>query len=336
MRVGRIGALAAVVGLLATLTAATPSAEATDDETGRIAYARNVRGNYDVYTIQADGTGPRRLTGHPAAEFQPSYSRDGRRLVFVRALGASGSAAGQPEAGQPAATELWTMNADGTDKRRVLRSPGYATCPDFSPDGRRIAFSQDATGDGTRVWTVGVDGTGLTQVSRGNRGLDEQDNCPAWSPDGNRIAFSRVHGYPETAELWVVTADGSASTELTGAGDASLAMDLAPDWKPDGSALVFIRSFSRLGSEGTDAYDDVWLVRPDGTGKTRITATLDVKYGVTWAPDGGRIAFYRPEGAATGRAAGLYTMRPDGTGERLVHPEPDPVYELSWQPAAPS
>ena len=84
-------------------------------------------GNGEVYAIDADGSGPRNLTQHPAKDVRPAWSPDGRRIAFVSRRDGN--------------SEVYVMNADGSGKRNLTRDRASDDdYPTWSPDGRRIAF----------------------------------------------------------------------------------------------------------------------------------------------------------------------------------------------------
>jgi Tol biopolymer transport system component len=137
----------AVLALLATAAA---SWAAFPGANGRVAYSET-RGlvpggggyNWEIFTISPAGGSPSRLTDNAIADTQPSWSADGRRLVFIR-----GSAAiGQNQ-------NVWIMRADGTHKRQVTNWPGPESSPSFSPHGGRIVMTHgwDIGGDIVSVW----------------------------------------------------------------------------------------------------------------------------------------------------------------------------------------
>ena len=140
----------------------------------RIVFARSVD-ETQLFVMNADGTGARRVTDDAAPESEPAWSPDGEWIAYVRR--------------QPGTEvrEIWLVRPDGSERRRVTRLNSVAYAPAWSPDGERIAFSADRGDNRYAIWTIGIDGTGLRRVTPA--GIDAFE--PAWTPDGRVLAFSR-------------------------------------------------------------------------------------------------------------------------------------------------
>jgi Tol biopolymer transport system component len=168
----------------------------------------NRRSNLDVYVVNADGTGLRRLTHSRAGDTLPAWGvgRSGGRIAFTR------NRAGRED--------IYTIRLDGTGLRRVTRGGGAE--PSWSPDGSRLAFVRSG-----RIHVVGADGGGLRRVVGGF------GSQPVWSPDGRRIAFVRNFTNPEVARIYTVGVDGRGLRMVT---STTHGMPLGPiDWQPSRS-----------------------------------------------------------------------------------------------------
>ena len=172
----------------------------------------------ELYVMNLDGSGIRRLTNNRIVDSEPAWSPDGKKIAFRR----------EDDAGP----EIYLMNADGSSVTRLTDSPGHVHGPTWSPDGSSIAYA--ATRDGVyKIHIVSADGTGVRQwISTGG-----DQTSPAWSPDGSRIAFAI-----DNRDIYVALADGTSLLRLTN--DAHT--DFAPVWSPDGSTLAF--ESDRLGN----------------------------------------------------------------------------------------
>jgi len=126
----------------------------------KIAFSSSRDGNVEIYTMNADGTAPTRLTDAPEADLSPDWSPDGTLLVFARRATFDASA-------------VWTMKADGTEPKEL----GAGDQPVFSPDGARIAFVKEM--DSNRdLWVMNADGSGASALVASQAG----ESSPSWQP----------------------------------------------------------------------------------------------------------------------------------------------------------
>ena len=170
-------------------------AEPTVSPDGRTIVFTSLRdGDLDIYTMDLDGGSLRRLTHGVGYDGGPFFSPDGTRIVF-RASRPEGEALAAYRdllahgKLRPGRLEIYVMNADGSDQRRVTDLGCASFAPFFHPSGRQIIFSSnypDPRGREFDLWLVNVDGTGLEQVTF----TAEFDGFPMFSPDGARLVFA--------------------------------------------------------------------------------------------------------------------------------------------------
>src|SRR5438132_777487 len=217
------------------------SQTAANGGAGKITFQSNRNGNFDIFVMNADGSGVTQLTSHPFDEYLPLFSPDGSRIVFGRCHGicdivvinADGSGErtilndGFPGAWSPDGNRivvawddgLYVINADGSGLVRVL-GPDFVT--DWSPDGRQLMIVSNRDGD-YELYATPLDGSPVTKLTDNTA----DDNAgTGWSPDGSRIAFNSNRG-GAGQDVYVMNADGSGVTQLTL--DAG-AMNTGPHW----------------------------------------------------------------------------------------------------------
>lgn len=171
-------------------------AEATLSRDGRKIVFTSVRdGDLDLYSMNADGTDVRRLTNEAGYDGGAFFSADGKSIVYrahhpsdpkelddYRALLKEGLI-------RPTKLELFVMNADGSNKRKITDYGAASFAPFFHPDGKRIIFSSnkdDPRGREFDLYTVGIDGKGLERITY-TKGFD---GFPMFSSDGKLLVFA--------------------------------------------------------------------------------------------------------------------------------------------------
>jgi Tol biopolymer transport system component len=223
-----------------------------DAQTIVFASTRSV-GFFDLWVMNADGTGARQLTDGNLDEF-PSWSPDGRRVAFDR----------QPYLGANPRSSLWIVDADGTNAHKVDVGVNETVIePSWSPEGERIAYSNLG-----QIVTVRTDGTDRRVVTGTPGGGTAR--APNWSPDGSKLVFmgERPLG-GNLYDVWIVDADGSSPHRVALLGKY-------PAWSPDGTKISFSKQNFASGptvhvvnADGSDEYEvatsevDSFLSRPD-------------------------------------------------------------------------
>ncbi len=241
---------------------------------GGVVFSSNRAGGPDdwhIFAVSEGGGDPVQVTsGSDGIEYHPSMSPDGRMLAY-------GKAVATPEGPDPFRDAgIFLSRADGGGERQLTSAPEAGTdeWPDFSPDGRFIAFTR-ARSDAGGLFVVGLDGEGLTRLVD----AELQPYRPRWSPDGSLIVFSSNadQAAARSANVWVVAADGSGLRQLTHATGSEHAW--APDWSPDGSRVVFVHERPDRPT------NDLEVIGADGApGCTLFTGGASAS---AWDPDWG-------------------------------------------------
>ena len=185
--------------MLATLHA-SPGESAFPGANGKIAFTSHRDGNFEVYAMNADGSGQTRLTNNPAIDLSPIWSPGGSKIAFTSYRDGN--------------FDIYVMDADGSGQTNLTNHPTMELFPAWSPDGSRIAFTRDG-----QLAMMNANGSGQVILKPGIA-----STSPVWSPDGLSIALSI--GTPPMDEIYVMSADGSGQTRLT----SNSARDQYPDW----------------------------------------------------------------------------------------------------------
>jgi Tol biopolymer transport system component len=219
-----------------------------------------------IYTVRSsDGGDLQRVVktpwpGNEHIDIPLGYSPDDTQILFNRERKPSHH--GRLFVVQPDGSGLTQISPAGM----VVQEADCGAMADWSPDGSRVAFAgywKSGKGNGTALFVVNPDGTGLHRISPyGAGGIAGTQ----WSPDGERIAFSAVF-LERHHQIWAVDPDGTRLSELTSRGHGDAACN--PVWSPDSTKLVFVGFHPEIG----DGQQDLWTVNADGTGLFQVTNT---------------------------------------------------------------
>ena len=239
------------------------------------------------------------------------------------------------------AAEIYLMNGDGTEPRRLTENNDYDGFPSMSPDGKRIVFDSNRRRSATDpfntsdLFVMNVDGTGQTWVARGS--------SATWSPDGKHIAFHAsasgtgqpIKPDPGAAtsdnDIFVVNVDDAITkgTRPTNITNNPAAIDDDADWSPDGRTILFTShpvTDNPVNSPGAEIY----AVAANGRGvAVRLTNNAEEERAPAWSPDGQRIVFCCRRG---GPDFELCLMNRDGTGQVQLTDNDVPELTPTWSP----
>lgn len=284
---------------------------------------------------------PRRLTSLKRSSYGPAWTSDGRDIIFTSEVfgstaslwrvSVSASASTEPDqlqftsgqlSGWPAISRsgnrlaytrfsfdanIWRLSLSGTGvatgpATRLIASTAMDSAPQYSPDGKRIAFESGRSGI-HGIWVSNADGSNPVELfSRAKNSC----GTPRWSPDGQRIAFDCVGG--AEPGIYVIRATGGKPARVT----TDSVDDVCPSWSKDGKSVYF--TSARTGRS------EVWKASADGGQSVQVTR------------NGGGPAFESPDGQTVyyqKDLSALWKMRVNGSEESLVVPS------VAWRAFAP-
>jgi TolB protein len=244
------------------------------DDVPRLTIASKHFGGIQIMTVGIDGSKPQQLTNEPDAATQPTWCPDGSKLCYV--------------VGERMHGKLKIMDADGKNAHLLFDGDGSQRTPQWSPDGKQIAFSMEVGHNfNYEIFVINADGTELKNIS--NSPLFDAD--PAWSPDGSKIAFAKaIIGGGHFPGIWIMKPDGSEQTDLLG---HELNSAVYPTWSADGKQITY-------GGPDDSGQIQVMQVNADGKGNLVLTHGPKQHSYAAWSPDGQYLAYVSDPGQENG------------------------------------
>lgn len=245
----------------------------------RIAFHRGDNGVYEIYSCRPDGSDMRQLTA-TGYNILPSYSQDGRKIVFVSRRDSANA-------------QIYAMNVNGSGVTRITNDAYDNMEPMFSPDGSKIVFMRSSgAGNPYKIWVMNANGSGQTQLTTGVG----QDQNPSWSPNGAKIAFHSRRDGQAQPNIYTMNADGSSIQRIT----FGASFDANPTWSPAGNRIAF-------SSNG-----QITIVNADGSSPANISAPANQDLAPAWSPDGTRLVFMRQSEKGD---LNIHTIAADGSDD---------------------
>ncbi|RKU23459.1 hypothetical protein C6500_01790 [Candidatus Poribacteria bacterium] len=243
--------------------------------TGKVVFSSNRDGNWDIWTMNPDGSDPVNLTRDPAVDLHPAWSPTGEQILFTSFR----------EEGKE--SSLYLMDADGNHIRKALDNWYSRAAATWAPDGKRIAVVRDGV-----LYIITLDDKLAVPVAETDlRSVGD----PAWSPDGREIAFIylwRKQGY-ELRLLDVQT----LKQKVILAQLERYPVKSDPAWSPDGEQITFVLHKWRTILNFVDAAnwqdeETIYIINRDGSNLRQLVSEKgpDALH-PTWSPHGDEIIY---------------------------------------------
>jgi Tol biopolymer transport system component len=268
--------LGVFVALAVVACALAGSAGSFAGANGKILFLSNRSGDREIYLIDRDGTGLRRLTFNNLFERAAAWGPDGTKIAF---------AGGGPDGN----FDIYVIEANGSGLRRLTTDAARDDDPVWTADGSQILYDRGLFTDTLSIRIVNADGTNdrALDVGPGN------NFRPGTAPHGDRIVFASDRA--GTFDLYTASLNGGRVRQIT----SGPGFDFDSRWS-EGNDIAFLRD---IGAGDNDLY----VVHANGTGLRQLTATPTVaEFGPVWAPDNTEILFF------AGGPAHIYAISPGG------------------------
>ena len=286
---------------------------------GQIAFASARSGAPQIYIVNLDGTGLTPLTNIKDGACQPTWSPDGSQIAFISPCRIRGDVTENAYKD----SSIYVMNADGSGQKPLTVVPGSDFDPDWSHDGRRIAFT--SLRDGKKdIYVLTIESGAITRLTTVSGDVQENSQ-PSWAPFGNQIVYTvkRVNAY----QIWVMSDTGQGNVQIARSGQQYI--DYLPVWTPDSSTILFSQRDAGVVSRAwlmSIKYEDREAKNP-----TRIDIPRPVE-DVEFSPDGLWLVF---EGMDNDGNRDIYFMTASGGSRTRLTNDPAVDFDPAWRPTTP-
>lgn len=240
----------------------------TSTPKGTLLFTSTRDGNWEVYTMNANGSAQKNLSNHPFADYGLGWSPDGRYILFY--------------SNRDGNEDIWRMGADGSNPVNLTKHPAGERAAAWSPDGKEIVFISDRDGEERELYLMNTDGTEQRRVSFYKSYIE----CPSWLADGSGMMFTMMvkdktdTGYVNNGDIHQISKDGKKLKRLS----YKKGFDSGASFSPNFKQIAF------YGPTDNKSYD-IFLMDTDGSNISNLTNDAIEDYSPSWSPDGEWIAY---------------------------------------------
>ena len=309
-----------VLSIFLIFTFLSVSVFAKAPETAKVVFTSRRDGNFEIYSMNPDGSDQINLTQHRANDSAPVWLPTGEQILF--------------HSDRDGIADLYLMDADGANVRQVFKKLIGREFPTWSPDGKAVAYHRFHT---LSIYTALIEGKDEKELAKGL--------WPAWSPNGSEIAFmAGEFAWADNGNLGLSKSRVQIINSQTHVEErlvpGKIGM-LAPTWAPDNAQIAFSwtgrQEGDRLEDKEVEHIMGIYVVNRDGSGLKKI-ANGGFRYtsNPTWSPHGNELIYNK----WVGDVRQLFRIALDGgVPEKLTHRGDnfradwfDPAYALPVSP----
>ncbi len=255
-----------------------------------IVFRASPTGRSDIYIMNDDGSNVRQLMNTPVSEYRPRWSPDGNYITFERNLGPT---AENPNAQQ---YDIFIMDADGSNERRLTHHPVNDGFHTWSPEGRHLAFSS-SRGGWPEIYIIELSTGNIRQLTE-NVDNDAFSSRPSWSPDGRHIVHEQVIT-GGGRHIYITDVVGKNTRPFLNGPQPHLIGDTviskyAPRWSPDGKHVMYYESHKRYEKDRVVRLaNHLIVVDKNGGNPQKLNIPKDwwLSTSACWAADSTEILF---------------------------------------------
>lgn len=232
----------------------------------RVVFVSNRDGDNEIYTVNANGSAPIRITTSAGEDRDPSWLPGAGRIAF--------------STNRDGNFEIYSMLFNGTGLVRLTNTSGLTFNSNIEPawsfDGTKILFASNRVGNKFHIFSMNADGTGLTQLTTGSG----NQNHPTWSPDGTKFAYSSDED--GRSQIYIANSDGTSPTRIS-----TTFNDADPNWGWVVTRTAGVVSYvNRIAfSSDRDGSREIYTENTDGSAITRLTISAADDTQPVWSAD---------------------------------------------------